>query len=151
MQNIFENSRSRQNNRINRNRGFRTIQLHYLCENIRMWPFRRSKFCYTCWFFCWNTQINSHLRDTCLPLCLLSYRVRMDSRRVFIQLKSARYSRDNLTLIYERISCVSILFKNHLQRYTSTDIFHDNLTLPKWTDKWSKIIGKVWVPPKCQE
>ena len=52
---------------------------------------------------CWlERHLNSHLRDTGPPLYMLSYRVHRDWRRVFIQIKRTRYSRDNLTLIHER-------------------------------------------------
>ena len=44
----------------------------------------------------------------------------------FIQFKCTRYSRDNLTLIHERMCSVSILFQNHPQRYTWTEIFYDS-------------------------
>ena len=56
----------------------------------------------------------------------LSYRVHRDWKRVFIQLKCTRYSCDNLTLIHERMFSVSILFQNHLQRYTWTEFFNYN-------------------------
>ena len=60
---------------------------------------------------CWLQQyLNSHLRDTGLPLYLLSYRVHRDWRRVFIQFKCTRYSRDNLTLIHERMCSVVFFF-----------------------------------------
>ena len=63
---------------------------------------------------CWlERNLNSHLRDTGPPLCLLNDRVHRDWRRVFIQLKCTRYSRDDLTLIHERMCSVSILFQNH--------------------------------------
>ena len=69
---------------------------------------------------CWlKRDLNSHLRDTCPPLFLLSCRVHRDWRRVFIQLKRKRYSPDNLTLIHERMCSFSFLFQNHPQRYTS--------------------------------
>ena len=59
---------------------------------------------------CWLEQgLNSYVRDTGLPLFLLSYRVHRDCRRAFIQLKCTRYSRDNLTLIHERVCNVSTL------------------------------------------
>ena len=45
-----------------------------------------------------------------------------------ISFKCTKYSRDNLTLIRERMCNVSIVFQNHFQRYTWTEIFHDNLT-----------------------
>ena len=53
----------------------------------------------------------------------------------FIQFKCTRYSCDNFTLIHERMCSVSILFQNHPQRYTWTETFHDNLTLPKSIEK----------------
>ena len=49
----------------------------------------------------------------------------------FIQFKYTRYSRENLTLIHKRLCRVSILFQNYPQRYTWTESFHDNLTLPQ--------------------
>ena len=68
---------------------------------------------------CWlELDLNSHLRDTNPPLYLLSYRVHRDWRRVFIQIKCTRYSRDNLTLIHERMCSISILFQHMYIMYT---------------------------------
>ena len=49
-------------------------------------------------YFAINILINSHLRDTGPPLCQVTYRIHGDWKRVFIQFKCTRYSRDNLTL-----------------------------------------------------
>ena len=70
----------------------------------------------------------------------------------FIQFKCTRHSRDNLTLIHERMCSVAIVFQNHPQRYTWTETFHDNLTLPKSTENcwlerhWNSHIRDTGLP-----
>ena len=57
--------------------------------------------------------LNSHFRDTGPPLYLLSCRVHRDWRRVFIQFKRTRYSRNSSTLIYEKMC--SVLIQLHIK------------------------------------
>ena len=97
---------------------------------------------------CWlEWDLNSHLWDADPPLYLLSYRVHREWRRVLIHFKCTRYSRDNLTLIHEKMCSVSILFQNHAQRYTWTEtsmiIWHCRSQL-KSVDSggiWSRTFG----------
>ena len=75
---------------------------------------------------CWlGRDLSSHLRDTGLLLYLLSYRVHKDSRRVLSNFWAHEIFSRQLNAIHERMCSVSILFQNHPQRFTWTDIHRD--------------------------
>ena len=83
---------------------------------------------------CWlERDLNSHIRDTGPPLYLLSYRVHRDWRRVFIQFKYTRYSRDNLTLSMRGRVVFRFYFRIILRDIHEGKLLHDSLTLPNST------------------
>ena len=70
----------------------------------------------------------------------------------FIQFKCTRYSRDNLTLIHERMCRVSILFHNHPQRFSWTFSWFWNrietLHILSWISTkllWEYLVHLNWI------
>ena len=94
---------------------------------------------------CWlERDLNSHLRDTRPPLYLLSYRVHGDWRRVLIQLKCMRYSRDNLTLYpWEDVPCFSSISESSSEIYMK-EISHEKFLLIYISEDDSKIVFPVF-------
>ena len=73
----------------------------------------------------------SRYRSAALPVELSSPQGLETS---FTQLRRTRYSHDNLTLIHERMCSVSIYFRI-IVKDTWAEVFHNNLTLPKSSEK----------------